>query len=179
MNITTPQKKLTLKENTIIRSLVCATLWSLIWVAHSALLFLFCHFIVTSLTFECKFFFYKKKVILWWDRHEALPEGGCVQGPDHIQLDWSPLPHFLSFSSCFSHTSLREDPFHYTSSISVRMGHSHTRLYTRDDSGTNYEAHMDNSVKSSESASVPRCGERISGLKRKVFLFGPTLTKKQ
>jgi len=68
---------------------------------------------------------------------------------------------------------------HNTSSISVRMGHSHTRLYTRDDSGTNSEAHMDNSVKSSESAIVPRCGERISGLKRKVFLFGPIPTKKQ
>lgn len=58
---------------------------------------------------------------------------------------------------------------HNTSSISVQMGRSHMRLYTRDDSGTNSEAHMADLAKSSESASVPRCGERISGLKRKVF----------
>ncbi len=58
---------------------------------------------------------------------------------------------------------------HKASSISVRMGHSHMRLYTRDDSGTNSEAHMADLAKSSESACVPRCRERISGLKRKVF----------
>lgn len=129
-------KKLTLSENTVIRSLVHATLWSLIWVAHYALLWLFCHCSVTSLTFECKFFFYKKKTRLWWDRHEAMPEGGRVQGPDRMQLDWSPLSHFLSFSSCFSHTSLREDPLRYRTSqhvehFSTNGAQSHAPVHSR------------------------------------------------
>ncbi len=164
---------LTLEENTVMCSLVHATLWSFIWDAQYALLWLFCHCSVTSLTFECKFFFYKKNTMLWWDRHAAMPEGIVFR----VLITCNSIGLLSLVSSLSLPVSLTQalgeipttTELHNASSISVRMGRSHMRLYTRDDSGTNSEAHMDDLAVSSESASVPRCRERISGLKRKVF----------